>query len=99
MTTLPLTSIAVLKAKPGQREALREALTALVEPTRREAGNLDYTLFELTDEPGSFYMREAFVSRSALDEHLATPYFQAFEKRFDELLAEPIKLIFLDKVA
>lgn len=54
MTTLPLTSIAVLKAKPGQRDALREALTALVEPTRREAGNLDYTLFELTDEPGSF---------------------------------------------
>jgi quinol monooxygenase YgiN len=99
MTTSPLISIAVLKARPGQREALSAALAALVEPTRREAGNLDYTLFELKDEPGSFYMREAFVSRSALDEHLAAPYFLAFAQRFDELLAEPIKLIFLDKVA
>ena len=99
MSTTPLISIAVLKAKTGQREALRDALSALVAPTRQEPGCLDYTLFELRDEPGSFYMRESFQDQPALDAHFATPYFQAFEKRFDALLDAPIRLVFLEKVA
>ena len=99
MSTTPLISIAVLKAKTGQREALRDALSALVAPTRQEPGCLDYTLFELRDEPGSYYMRESFQDQAALDAHFATPYFQAFEKRFDALLDAPIRLVFLEKVA
>ena len=62
-----IVSIAVLKAKAGMRERLRHELLALIAPTRREPGNLDYVLFELKDEPGTFYMREAFVSQAALD--------------------------------
>ncbi|MBK4329708.1 antibiotic biosynthesis monooxygenase, partial [Enterobacter hormaechei] len=38
--------IAVLKAKPGQTDALRQALQALLLPTRQEPGNLDYALFQ-----------------------------------------------------
>ena len=41
--------IAVLKAKPGQTDALRQALQALLLPTRQEPGNLDYALFQLRD--------------------------------------------------
>lgn len=99
MSNTPLVSIAILKATPGQREALSAALRALVPSTRQEPGCLDYTLFELRDEPGSFYMRESFKDQAALDAHFATPYFQAFEKRFDELLDEPIRLVFLEKIA
>lgn len=93
-----LVSIAVLKAKAGMGEALRRELQTLVAPTRREPGNLDYVLFELKDEPGTFYMREAFVSQAALDAHCATDYFQAFASRADVLLAEPLRLIFLQEV-
>ena len=46
-----IVSIAVLKAKAGMRERLRHELLALIAPTRREPGNLDYVLFELKDEP------------------------------------------------
>ena len=101
MTTQPekLISIAVLKAKAGKREALRQGLLTLIEPTRAEPGNLDYVLFELRDEPGTFYMREAFASQAALDEHVAAPYFQVFAAKMNNLLAEPIKLIFLDQVS
>ncbi|MBC7316888.1 MAG: antibiotic biosynthesis monooxygenase, partial [Chloroflexi bacterium] len=52
--------IAVLKAKPGQTDALRQALQALLLPTRQEPGNLDYALFQLRDAPDTFYMREAW---------------------------------------
>lgn len=92
-------SIAVLKAKPGKREALREGLLKLIEPTRQEVGNLDYVLFESKDEPGVFYMREAFRNQVALDEHFRSSYFQAFAATMDDLLAEPLRLIFLDQVS
>jgi quinol monooxygenase YgiN len=95
----PLISIAVLKAKPGKQQALKEGLLSLVEPTRTEPGNLDYVLFELRDEPGTFYMREAFKDQAALDAHFATPYFQRFAATADDLLSEPLKLIFLEQVS
>lgn len=34
--------IAVLKAKPGKRDALKVALQALLIPTRQEPGNVEY---------------------------------------------------------
>jgi quinol monooxygenase YgiN len=95
----PLVSIAVLKAKPGKQQALKDGLLSLVEPTRTEPGNLDYVLFELRDEPGTFYMREAFKDQAALDAHFATPYFQRFAATADDLLSEPLKLIFLEQVS
>jgi quinol monooxygenase YgiN len=94
-----LISIAVLKAEAGQRQALRESLLALIEPTRAEPGCLDYVLFELRDEPGTFYMREAFTSVAALEAHKAMPHFQAFAAKAGNLLAEPLRLVFLDRVS
>lgn len=98
-STEVLVSIAVLKAKKGQERALKEGLLALVEPTRAEPGNLDYVLFELRDERGTFYMREAFKDQAALDEHFAMPYFQHFAAKADDLLEEPLQLIFLEQVS
>ncbi|CAN7240450.1 antibiotic biosynthesis monooxygenase [Bosea sp. LjRoot90] len=92
-------SIAVLKAKAGQREQLRRSLLTLIEPTRAEPGCLDYVLFELRDEPGTFYMREAFTSAPALEVHKATPHFQAFAATAGDLLAEPLRLVVLDRVS
>lgn len=94
-----LVSIAILKARPGQRDQLRESLLALIEPTRAEPGCLDYVLFELRDEPGTFYMREAFTSAAALEAHKAMPHFQAFAAKAGNLLAEPLRLVFLDRVS
>ena len=99
ITSDKIVSIAVLKARPGMKERLRHELLKLVEPTRHEPGNLDYVLFELRDEPNTFYMREAFVSQAALDAHCATDYFQAFAKQADALLAEPLRLIFMEEVS
>ncbi|MCE0915848.1 putative quinol monooxygenase [Pseudomonas sp. NMI760_13] len=95
----PLVSLAILKAKPGQAASLKAALLALIEPTRAEPGNRDYMLFERSDEPGTFYMREAFDHQQALDSHLATGHFQRFAEQADLLLAEPLQLVFLDPIS
>lgn len=52
--------IAVLKAKPGKIDALKQALQALLLPTRREPGNIEYALFQLRDTPDVFYVRESW---------------------------------------
>ncbi|AGN79088.1 zinc-binding alcohol dehydrogenase family protein [Pseudomonas fulva] len=94
-----LVSIAVLKAKAGKEQALKEELLTLIEPTRAEPGNLDYVLFEQRDEQGTFYMREAFRDQAALDAHFSMPYFQRFAATADDLLQEPLQLIFLEQVS
>jgi quinol monooxygenase YgiN len=95
----PLSFIAVLKARPEAREALCDALRALVLPTRQEPGCLDYQLFELTDEPGTFYMRESFMDELALEAHRETAHFQAFAARLEPWLAEPLRVIRLQHIA
>lgn len=92
-------SIAILKAKPGKRDKLKSGLLALIEPTRAEAGNLDYVLFEVKEQSGVFYMREAFLSHAALEAHLSTPHFLKFKETLDEVLQEPIELVFLDQLS
>ena len=90
--------IAVLKARPGKTESLRDALKALLLPTRQEPGNLDYTLFQLRDEPETFYMRESWRDEAALEEHIALPHFQAFIGQMEGLLAEPLRLDYLTPI-
>ncbi|MDV1447752.1 putative quinol monooxygenase [Raoultella planticola] len=97
MTNDTVSVIAVLKAKPGQTAALRQALKALLQPTRQEAGNLDY-VFQLRDAPDTFYMRESWRDPAALEAHIALPHFQAFIAQMDSLLAEPLRLDYLTPV-
>ena len=64
-------------AKPGKADALRQTLMGLIEPTRAEAGCIQYDLHEEQGKPGSFLFFEKWTSKQALDEHLATPYLKA----------------------
>ena len=90
--------IAVLKAKPGQTDALRQALQALLLPTRQEPGNLDYALFQLRDAPDTFYMRAAWRGQAALDAQVEMPYVQAVVMQMERLLAEPLRLDYLTAI-
>lgn len=98
MTAEAISIIAVLKAQPGKTETLRQALRALLLPTRQEPGNVDYSLFQLHDTPDTFYMRESWRGQAALEEHIALPHFQAFIAQMDDLLAEPLRLDYLTAV-
>ncbi|MBN4858120.1 antibiotic biosynthesis monooxygenase [Citrobacter freundii] len=90
--------IAVLKAKPGKNDALKQALQALLLPTRREPGNIEYALFQLRDTPDVFYVRESWRGQAGLDKHIALPHFQAFILQMNDLLAEPLRLDYLTPI-
>jgi Uncharacterized conserved protein len=91
--------IAVLKARPGKIDVLKQALQALLLPTRREPGNIEYALFQLRDTPDVFYVRESWRGQAGLDAHIALPHFQAFILQMNDLLAEPLRLDYLTPIA
>ena len=55
--------IAVLKAKPGKIDALKQALQALLLPTRREPGNIEYAPVPVTRHAGCI-LRTRILARS-----------------------------------
>lgn len=58
-----------LKAKAGKEDELRRDLSAVVEPSRNEDGNIRYDLFEDQNEPGRFVFVEEWASVEARTKH------------------------------
>ena len=81
-----LTVIATMRALPGKEQELRDALVALVEPTSREDGYVNYDLHQGVEDPALFCFYENWESGDALDAHLQTPHLTDFAGRLDELL-------------
>jgi quinol monooxygenase YgiN len=74
MADLPV--VAVITAKAGSEQQVREALTALVEPTRSEPGCISYELLVSAADPATFITMETWRSQADLDAHLQTEHVQ-----------------------
>lgn len=70
-----------LVAKSGKEDALRRDLSSLVEPSRKEEGNLRYELFEDQETPGHFVFVEAWSSvETRAKHHEHGPHIQHFHE-------------------
>ncbi|MEI6205730.1 MAG: putative quinol monooxygenase [Desulfuromonadales bacterium] len=98
MSNMKLTVLARIMAKSGKEEEVLHEILALIAPTRAEAGCINYDLHRAQDDPALFFLYENWRSRQDLNEHLATPYLQAFLGKVPKLLAEPVDLSFWDIV-
>jgi quinol monooxygenase YgiN len=90
LTKLPkgaLTLVAMLRAKEGQQLLLEAELRALVGPTRKEEGCLQYDLHRSADHPGTYLFHEVWESREHHTAHTRTPHFLRWNARKDSLLA------------
>ena len=90
VTKLPkgaLTLVVALRAKEGQHVLLEAELRALVSPTRREEGCLQYDLHRGADQPGTYLFHEVWASREHHAAHTRTPHFLRWNARKDALLA------------
>jgi quinol monooxygenase YgiN len=68
---------AMVKAKPGQEDVVKQALLSLVDPTRKEPGCLCYNLHQSKADPTQFMFYEQWASKEALDAHGKTPHMKA----------------------
>jgi quinol monooxygenase YgiN len=90
ITKLPkgaLTLVATLRAKEGQQVLLEAELRALVGPTRKEEGCLQYDLHRAADQPGAYLFHEVWESREHHTAHTRTSHFLRWNARKDSLLA------------
>ena len=94
-----LTVIAHMRAKPGKEQALREALEALVAPTAKEAGYVNYDLHQGAEDPAVFFLYENWESAQALDDHLAAPHLEEFVDVMDDLLDGGLHITRLHRIA
>jgi quinol monooxygenase YgiN len=82
-----VTLIVLLKPREGQGPLLEAELRALVGPTRREDGCIQYDLHRGSEVPGAFLLHEVWASRKHHRLHTLTPHFIRWDARKDALLA------------
>lgn len=93
-----VTVFALIKAKPGKEDAVRQGLTALLAPTRVEDGCLNYDLHESLTDPGTFRFHENWTSRATLDAHLQSAHIRRFIEQVETLLAEPVEIALCKRI-
>lgn len=98
MSIRVITVVAVFIAKPGKEAALREALTALLAPTREEPGCLNYDLHVALDNKGQFLFYENWISKAHLDTHLANSHIQSLIPKLDFLCKVTPELKLYEKI-
>ena len=86
------TIIGTVTARPETRAELETLLAAQVAPTRVEAGCINYDFHVDAADPCVFVFYENWVSRAALDAHLAMPHLQPLFSQLDRLLAVPVDI-------
>jgi quinol monooxygenase YgiN len=84
--------IATFVAAPGKEDELEEALVALVEPTRREAGCLRYDLVRGHGRSAELVFIEEWESVPQLDAHSQTDHIRAAQARVAPLLGAPASI-------
>ena len=91
-----VTVFALVKAKPGMEETVKEELLALVGPTRAEEGCINYDLHQSLDHKGQFRFYENWTSKELLERHLESAHVKRFIAKADQLLAEPPEITLLE---
>jgi quinol monooxygenase YgiN len=81
----PVKIVAVLTALPGQVQALKALLDGMLAPSRAEAGNLRYDLWQDQADPARFVLDELYVDQAAVTAHRATPHFQDYLSRIGDV--------------
>jgi|SRR5947209_3479518 len=84
-----LTVMAQFRARRGAEDAVKAALARVVVPTRGEAGNISYDLYQATDDPTLFVLYERWRDQDSFDWHLEQPYLQQMLADVSGHLAEP----------
>ncbi|MCU1289420.1 MAG: Antibiotic biosynthesis monooxygenase [Acidobacteria bacterium] len=91
--------IARLKVKKEAVEEAKRAALAIVEPSRDEAGCLNYDFHQTIDDPSVFVWHETWANQSAIEEHGNSEHFKQFGKAIENIVEEPLQLTFAKMVS
>ncbi|WP_017446686.1 putative quinol monooxygenase [Gayadomonas joobiniege] len=81
-----LTVIADIYAEKDQIERVKQALIGLIEPTKQEAGCLDYELHQDNQAPSHFIFYENWASFEAWQDHMQSEHIRQFGEKTQGLI-------------
>ena len=82
--------IANIVLKDGMKEEFVKAALTCVRETRKEEGNISYTLMMSADDDSRCAFIEEWTSQAALDAHMKTPHFHRLGEETGALVAGPM---------
>ncbi|WP_109126044.1 putative quinol monooxygenase [Dyella sp. C11] len=91
-------TVAIFNAKKGREDDLHALLRSMVTPSRAEPGNLRYDLWRETEQPGRFVLDELYVNADAITQHRASPHFQGYLARINDLADRTVVVLSADDV-
>lgn len=83
----PLTIVARIEAKTDHIDLVKQELIKLIQPTRAEAGCLQYDLHQDHENPGLFLFFENWENRQLWQDHMNSTHLQAFKAAVEAALA------------
>lgn len=88
----PVRVLAFLEAHEEKRQELLDILVPLVEPARKEEGNIAYVLNSSADNPNEILFDEVWSSKDTFDKHYERPQSYENRERVSGLLVRPMEV-------
>lgn len=76
---IPLSIVAITKAKPESVDIVKAELLKLIDPTRQEVGCIQYNLHQDNNDPSVFIFYEQWQSLELLQQHLQSAHIEGFK--------------------
>ena len=83
-----LTIVAHITAKSDQIDLVKDSLLGLIEPTRAEAGCVQYDLHQDNEQPNHFMFFENWESRELWQAHIASQHIAAHRARTEDAIED-----------
>ena len=87
-----------LHARPGNRDAVRQAMFEVQGPTREEPGCLSYGGFHSIRDPDEFYVHTRWQDRDAFERHAELAHTIRFVATVEPLLDHPFKVTLAEQL-
>ena len=95
----PVRVLAFLEAKEGKRQELLNILVPIVEPSRKEEGNISYVLNSSTENPNEIMFDEVWSSMDTFVKHYESPQSYKNRERVGGLVVRPMEVKLYTEIA
>ncbi|MFN8241509.1 MAG: putative quinol monooxygenase [Bacteroidales bacterium] len=78
--------------KAGHETEFIEAAKWIIENTHKEAGCLEYSLYQDPYNKSNFFFFERYKNQAAIDTHFAATYFKEFGTKIGDIVSQPTEI-------
>ena len=81
-----------VQVQPGKQKDFVQQAQPCIAETRKEQGNISYTLLANTEDDCKFTFFEEWETQASLDAHMKTAHFEQFGAALPSILAAPLEI-------